>query len=118
MNQLMYPNSMHTNAMQSNNRSGIVTATIIGALASAVVKSTINVKKVKEGSVTQEEAVKEVAKGTLQGAVATATVASMHDALTRPNRSVLSAATYGAMGIVGVYAIEKFSEKLQEPKDA
>lgn len=118
MNQIMYPNNMQPYGRQQNNRSGIVTATIIGALASAAVKTTINVKKVKEGSATQEEAIKDVAKGTLQGAVATATVASMHDALTRPNRSVLSAATYGAMGIVGVYAIEKFSEKLEEPENA
>jgi len=114
MNKMIYPYQPRQSGMYPGNRSGIVTATLIGALASAAVKATVNAKKIKEESVTKEAAVKDVAKGVLQGAVATATVASIHDALWRPDRSVAGALTYGVMGIAGVYAIEKLSDRFAE----
>ena len=116
MNMMM--NRMPQKGIYPQNRSGVAAATLIGALASAAVKSTLTIKKINEGESSVAAAAKEVAKSTLQGAVATATVASMHAALARPDRSFLSAVTYGTMGVAGIYAIEKLTERFKEAEDA
>ena len=118
MNKMMSPYQSPRSGMYPDNRPGIVTATLIGAVASAAVKMAINAKKINEDAVTKEAAVKDIAKGVFQGAVATATVASVYDALRRPDHSVVGALTYGVMGVAGVYAIEKLSDRFEEVQDA
>lgn len=111
MNKMMKPYQAQT---QVNNSTGLVSVTLLGALVSAAVKTTINYKKVKDEKMTKEQAIKEVAKSAAQGAVAAATVSSMHSSIHAPVPSPLSAVTYATMGIAGIYAIEKFYEKPEE----
>lgn len=113
---IYYPES--TCQTQTPGNTQIGSATIVGAVATAVVKTTINAKKVSEGSLSIPEALRDTVKGSAQGAVATATVATIQEMTTRPNPSTLNAVAVAAMGIVGVYAIEKIADSLSEVKEA
>jgi len=104
-------NPQHPSHIRDYHNTSVATATLIGALASAVVKSTINAKKLKEGNITRKGAIADVVKGAAQGAIATASVAAIHETIGCSERSNLNAVAYGAIGIAGVYAVEKLADR-------
>lgn len=106
-------NNPYMNRYESMPQRTIVAATLIGALTAGVVRSTINMKKVKEDGMDTSEAAFDTAKGAIQGAIAAATVTSVSDSLSGPNRSVVNALTKTAIGVSAVYAVEKVSDNVR-----
>lgn len=89
--------------------------TISGAVASAVVAGSINYGKYKKDEISYEEAVSDSIKLTAQGAIATGSAIAAANSV--GNNNAMGFLTAISMGIMGVYAIEQISQKLQEKNE-
>lgn len=86
---------------------------VSGAVASAIVSSTINYKKVKEEKISSKEAVKDTVKKTSQGAIATGAAIATANYLGQEG-GLLKALTAVSVGMAGIYAVEVIDDKLNE----
>ncbi len=86
---------------------------VSGAVASGIISSAINYKKLKENEITSKDAIKDTVKVTSQGAIATGAAIATANYLGQPNGffKALAAAT---VGVAGVYAVEKLDEKIND----
>lgn len=87
---------------------------ISGAIASGAIAGALNYNRYKKGEVSQKEAVNNSVKLTAQGGIATGSAIAAANYLGQNNfMGMLTAVSIGAMGI---YAVEKVSEKLEDNK--
>ncbi len=84
---------------------------ISGAVASAIVSSTINYKKVKDEKIDKKEALRDTVKKTSQGAIATGAAIATTNYLGEQG-GLLKAMTALSVGIAGIYAVELIDDKL------
>lgn len=84
---------------------------VSGAVASAVVSGTINYKKVKEGDLDKNAAIKDSIKKTSQGAIATGAAIATANYVGQAG-GLYKAMTAASIGMLGIYAIEVLDEKL------
>lgn len=85
---------------------------ISGALASGMVAGALNYNQYKKEKITQEQAIKDSIKLTLQGGIATGSAIAASNALGRKSfLGMLSAVT---IGIAGIYGVEKLYEKVSK----
>ncbi|MDY0321207.1 MAG: hypothetical protein RBR23_05675 [Arcobacteraceae bacterium] len=86
--------------------------TVSGAIASSIVAGAINYNKYKKDEMSQNEAIQDTIKLTLQGGIATGSAIAAANYLGNGNiLGLLSAISLGAMGI---YATEKISDNLSQ----
>lgn len=86
---------------------------VSGAVASAIVSGSINYKKTKENEISKKQAVTDTVKKTSQGAIATGAAIATANYLGQKD-GFFKALTAASIGMIGVYAVEKLDEKLQE----
>lgn len=84
---------------------------VSGAVAAAVVSGTINYKKVKEGELNKNAAIKDSIKKTSQGAIATGAAIATANYVGQSG-GLFKAMTAASIGMLGIYAIEVLDEKL------
>jgi len=85
---------------------------VSGALASGALAGALNYNKLAKEEITKDEAVKNTVKLSAQGGIATGSAIAAANYLGQGNiLGMLSAISLGAMG---VYAVEKVSEKIEE----
>lgn len=87
---------------------------VSGILAAGVVSATLNYQKQKAGEITTKDALSNTARLSVQGGLATASAISAANCMGRGNwfGAVLSLSA----GALGIYATEKFYNKIDEPK--
>ncbi|MCV6608056.1 MAG: hypothetical protein OIF32_07590 [Campylobacterales bacterium] len=87
---------------------------VSGAAASAIVATGLNYSKYKKEEISKEEAIKNGVKLTVQGGIATGSAIAAANYLGQGKTlGFLSALAVGALG---VYSVEKISEKIEEQK--
>lgn len=86
---------------------------ISGAAVSLLAAGTVNAMKAKKGEITKTQAIKEVAKRTTQGTIATASVVAASNYKDQKN-GLFKALTALSIGAMGVYAVEVLDKKLEE----
>ncbi|RXJ75471.1 hypothetical protein CRV03_12960 [Arcobacter sp. F155] len=100
----------------NNPSNPVLRSVIIGAIASAVASSTINMRKVKNEEITTKEAVKDTLKRTSQGAIATGAAVATADYLSQKG-GFFKAMTTISIGMAGIYALEVLDDKLNKPSE-
>lgn len=85
---------------------------ISGAIASAVVSSAINYKKVQSKQISRNDAIKDTVKRTSQGAIATGSAIATANYIGQ--NSWLKAMTALSIGAAGIYALEVIEEKIEQ----
>lgn len=90
---------------------------VSGAVASALVSGTINYKKVKEGEIAKNEAVKDTVKRTSQGAIATGAAIATANYIGQKG-GFFKAMTAASIGMAGIYALEVIDKKLESKYEA
>lgn len=93
-------------------QSQIIESSLTGVVTASTLSGIINYEKLKRGETTKEEMLREGAKFALQGGIAAVSVAQTKQFYAQKN--LLGATLSVAAGIVGVYAVEKVAQKLQE----
>ncbi len=86
---------------------------VSGAVASGIISGAINYKKLKENEISSTEAIKDTVKVTSQGAIATGAAIATANYVGQPN-GVFKALAAAAIGVAGVYAVEKLDEKIND----
>jgi hypothetical protein len=84
---------------------------VSGALVSAILAGATNYKKVKEGKVTPNDAVKDTVKRTAQGGIVTGSAIAAANYLGQPN-GLMKAVSAVSIGLAGAYAIEVMDDVL------
>ena len=87
---------------------------VSGAIASAVVAGSINYNNYNKDKITKEEAIQNSIKLTVQGGVATGLAIAATNYLGKGN--YLGALAAITLGLGGVYAVEKVTEKIGKTK--
>ncbi|MCG3672292.1 magnetosome protein MamC [Aliarcobacter butzleri] len=85
---------------------------ISGAIASAVVSSAINYKKMQNKQISRNDAIKDTVKRTSQGAIATGSAIATANYIGQ--NSWLKAVTALSIGAAGIYALEVLEEKIEQ----
>ncbi len=98
---------------QIDNRTLALRSVLTGTIASAVASSSVNMRKVRNEEITKSEALREIAKRTSQGAIATSAAVATAGYLTQKG-SFLKALTTISIGMAGIYAIEVLGDKIDE----
>lgn len=83
---------------------------ISGALASGILAGSLTYKKQQSGEITTKESMSKIARASLQGGIATASAISTANHMSKGNW-IGATLSLGA-GLLGVYATEKFYDKL------
>lgn len=105
------PSNLAINTGAPRNVTGHV---VSGALAAGALAAALNYNKYKKGEMAKNEAISNSLKLSAQGGVATGSAIAAANYMGKGNiMGVLTAISVGAMG---VYAVEKVSEKLEERK--
>ena len=89
---------------------------VSGAVATGVVAGALNYQKQKSGEITLKESLSNTARLSVQGGIATASAISTANCMGRGNW--LGACISLSVGALGVYATEKFYDKVDQKQIA
>lgn len=87
---------------------------VSGALAAGALAAALNYNKYKKGEMAKEQAINDSIKLSAQGGIATGSAIAAANYVGQG--SYMKMFTALSVGMAGVYAVEKFSEKLNEKK--
>ncbi|QKF81291.1 magnetosome protein MamC [Halarcobacter ebronensis] len=102
-------NNLSINTGAPRNVTGHV---VSGALAAGALAAAVNYNKYKKGEATKNEAINNSIKLSAQGGIATGSAIAAANYL--GNGSVVKMLTAVSVGAMGIYAVEKLSEKLSK----
>lgn len=85
---------------------------ISGALASGAIASAMNYNKYTKGEITKKEAIQNSVKLTVQGGIATSSAIAAANYL--GEGKIFKMLTAVSIGAMGVYAVEKINEKVEQ----
>lgn len=88
---------------------------VSGAVASSVLASALNYNRYKKDELCQQEAIKNTAKLTLQGGIATSSAIAAANYLGKGE--ILQMFSAISLGMMGIYGIEKLEEKTEQLLD-